>query len=165
MAFIRSSEPFQEPPPRRSRGMLAIGLGVLLILFVPLLVVISQGSGTAPASAVPSAGPSSRPRMPPLPPPGAPWPPPPGAPQPPECVLEYHAAAGGGTGWTSLISVPGELAVATGSAGDVRRQTLKVPVGVGAVALSAPIAADHHLRATLSSGDGRSFTCLVGPEA
>ncbi|TDU03183.1 hypothetical protein EDD99_1600 [Streptomyces sp. 846.5] len=206
MAFTSSSEPFQEPPPRRSRGHVAIGVAALLMFCVPLLILVSTGSGTAKNAADPPASPGasgpgsasgsprtaktlrpvgavdpsgaavpaspgvprpsgSRPLMPPLPPPGAPWPPPPGAPVPPVCTLEYRVGSDGGTVWTAMTAVKGELTVEAVSAGATQRQALKVSAEVGELPLTAAIAQDHQLRATLSAADGTTSTCLVGPQA
>ena len=203
MAFTSSSEPFQEPPPRRSRGHVAIGVVVLLMFCVPLLILVSTGPGTAKNAADPPASPGastsptsaktpypvgavgavdptgaavsaspgiprasgSHPRMPPLPPPGAPWPPPPGAPVPPVCTLEYRVDPDGSTVWTALTAVKGRLTVEAGSAGATLRQLLEVPAEVGELPLTAAIARDHQLRATLSPADGAASTCLVGPQA
>lgn len=41
MAFTSSSEPFQEPPRRRSRSHVAIGVAVLLMFCVPLLILVT----------------------------------------------------------------------------------------------------------------------------
>ncbi|WP_042392037.1 hypothetical protein [Streptacidiphilus carbonis] len=195
MAFTSSSEPFQEPPRRRSRGHAAIGVAVLLMFCVPLLILVTAGPRTATDAAGPVAGagsdsptaaPSARPAgalgapsprvprsprasgsgaaMPPLPPPGAPWPPPPGAPVPPVCALEYRVDASGGTTWTAMTAVKGELSVQAVSAGAVHRQDLKVDAEVGELPLSAELAQDHALRATLSPADGTPVTCLVGPQ-
>jgi hypothetical protein len=200
MAFTSSSEPFQEPPRRRSRGHMALGVAVLLMFCVPLLILVStgptatknagdplaaagaSGSPTSGTSAHPAVGavdasgaaaPAStagrpsgaRPFMPPLPPPGAPWPPPPGAPVPPVCTLEYRVDSNGGTTWTALITVKGELTVEAVSAGATHRQDLKVAAEVVELPLSAAIAQDHQLRATLSPAAGTASTCLVGPQA
>lgn len=202
MAFTSSSEPFQEPPRRRSRGHLAIGVAVLLMFCIPLLILVSTSPRTAknaddpvadgvsgsptggpsahPAGAVDASGrarsdgaaspgaprPSeSHPLMPPLPPPGAPWPPPPGAPVPPVCALEYRVDSTGGTTWTAMTAVKGELTVEAVSAGAIHRQDLKVAAEVGRLPLTAAVAQDHDLRATLSPADGTTSSCLVGPQA
>jgi hypothetical protein len=177
MAFVRSSEPFQEPPQQQPRGPLAIGIAVLLIFFVPLLVVIAMGRGSTPApvaagptlvtpsDSVPGPSARRRPPMPPLPPPGAPWPPPPGAPTPPVCSLEYRVDADGGTSWTALTTMDGELSVTAVAGGEVHRQQLDFPAGVRVVALPRALSQDHGLGAVLSGSGGRQFDCLVGPQA
>lgn len=169
MAFIRSPEPFREPPPRRTHGPLLIGIAVLLIFFVPLVVVSAMNSGGSPAMSGNSAAPSTRlpappPAAPPLPPPGAPWPPPPGAPTPPVCSLVYGVEPDGTTDWTAMTTQQGELTVsATDTSGTVDRYGLRVPVAVEPITLPARFAPDHRLRAVLSVGSGRQFTCAVGP--
>ena len=117
---------------------------------------------TSPGTPRPSG---SHPLMPPLPPPGAPWPPPPGAPVPPVCALEYRVDSAGGTTWTAMTAVKGELTVQAVSAGAIHRQELKVPAEVGRLPLSVDLAQDHDLRATLSPADGPASSCLVGPQA
>lgn len=172
MAFVRSSEPFQEPPQRQLRGPLAIGIAVLFVFFVPLLVVIATSSGNVPAPAAGTAvagtpGPPVQrlAPLPPLPPAGAPWPPPPGAPQPPVCSLEYQVAADGSTSWTALTTMDGELAVTAVTGGRDHRQELRLSEGVRLVALPVSLSQDHRLRAVLSGSDGRRFDCLVGAQA
>ncbi|MFC1401056.1 MULTISPECIES: hypothetical protein [Streptacidiphilus] len=44
MAFTSSSEPFREPPRRRSRGHVAIGVAVLLMFCVPLLILVTTAT-------------------------------------------------------------------------------------------------------------------------
>jgi hypothetical protein len=173
MAFIRSSEPFHEPPQRRPRWVSAAGVAALIVFFVPVLVVTAMGRNPAPAQATSTAGPLAPlprfpPRIPPIPPPGAPWPPPPGAPAPPVCTLEYRVASDGTTTWTAMTTSAGTL-VTTGSAAsatgaDARRHVQTVPVAVEPLVLPAPLARDHDLRAVLTSG-ARHISCLVGPQS
>lgn len=173
MAFVRSSEPFQEPPQPRSRGALVIGIAVLFVFFVPLLVVIATSPGNAPAPVTGTAlaatpdRPTRRlpPPMPPLPPEGAPWPPPPGAPQPPVCTLEFRVSADGSTSWTALTTLDGRLAVTAVAEGRTHREEIRLSAGVRPVALPASLSQDHRLRASLSGSGGRRFDCLVGAQA
>lgn len=168
MAFIRSTEPFQEPPQHRSHWLLAVGIAALLVFFVPLLVIIAMGQNSPPARAEATGSPATLPppqRMPPLPPAGVPWPPPPGAPVPPVCTLEYKVGADGGTTWTAMLTLSGKLAVsAPAPAHGARPQELTVPAAVEVIGLHAALARDHGLRAVLTSSSGH-FDCLVGPEA
>ncbi|QMU70666.1 hypothetical protein [Streptacidiphilus sp. P02-A3a] len=169
MAFVRGPGPVQEPPQRQPRGPLLIGVAVLLVFFVPLLVVTAErGSPSAPspssspALALSTAAPGTR--IPPMPPAGAPWPPPAGAPQPPVCVLVYRAEPGGGTAWTALTTLAGQLTVGPGSTGGAPGLTLPEPEGVNPVTLPAALARDHGLRATLVADGGQRYGCLVGAE-
>lgn len=166
MAFIRSSEPFQEPPQHGSRRLLAAGVATLLVFFVPLLVIIARNQEHPPARAAgtsPSAPPPGQ-RMPPLPPPGASWPPPPGAPVPPVCALEYQDGPDGATTWTAMTTRSGELAVtAAAPAKGSHAHELRVPISVETIALPAALARDHGLHAVLTTGGSR-VDCLVGPQ-
>jgi hypothetical protein len=83
MAFIRSSEPFQEPPRSRAKGPLMIGIAVFLLFFVPVLV-ISMVARHPLAGGPPAGGPGNGPLAGKDPLPGGPLPgaPGPGAPGP-----------------------------------------------------------------------------------
>ena len=186
MTFVRASEPFQEPPRRQPHGPWMIGTAVLFLFFVPLLMITAEqhpaskpsarASTTTSAMAAGPGQPGQTPVVPPLPPPGAPWPPPPGAPQPPTCVLGYRTGPDGGTLWTSMTTLAGELTVRAGTGAGGPRQRLAEPEGVHPVVLAASLtssfpasfpasspAGGGTLRATLvATASGQTYDCVVG---
>jgi len=163
MTFVRASEPFQEPPPRQPHGPWMVGTAVLFLFFVPLLVITAEQHQASPAAKASAPPPSLPVGLPPLPPPGAPWPPPPGSPQPPPCVLGYQTSPDGGLTWIAMTTLVGQLAVRSGPGAEAAGQRIAEPEGVHPVALSSSLARQHALVATLSTGAGRLFACLVGP--
>jgi hypothetical protein len=169
MTFARASEPFQEPPRRQPHGPWMIGTAVLFLFFVPLLVITAEQHPASTPTATPSASaplPQS-PLVPPLPPPGAPWPPPPGAPQPPPCVLGYRLGPDGGTTWTAMTTLAGELTVRAGSGQGGPEQRLAEPEGVHPVTLTPALLRSGTPRATLTGtgAAGQAFDCVVGQQS